>query len=187
MLFQRQPRRLGSLGHDQGGFDIEVDLPNGDTVALQCKRVETFGPAEARKAIDYATRRANRAILVLSRVASPLTADVIRAAPGWELWDKDDISRLVRTELPVEQQIRLVDIYFKGQRLALLGLDEAGPWFTAEEFFVPFEGAGKPFTHSWGLVSRIDETERLISFLDAPDRILLLSAAGRDGQVQIAA
>ena len=48
-----------------------------------------------------------------------------------------DISLRIR-ELPKHEQIKLVDIFFKGQRFPLLGEMEPGPWQTTNEFFAAF-------------------------------------------------
>jgi transcriptional regulator with XRE-family HTH domain len=178
-------RRLGAQGHAQGGLDIETTFPDGRVFGFQCKRVQQFGPGEVRKAAAYVTRPSNKTILVLSRVASPQTADAVREHKNWELWDRDDLSRLVRTELPIEQQVRLVDIYFKGQRRALLGIDEAGPWLTGDEFFIPFEGRDKPFSHAWPLVAREAEMVAIVEFSESADTVLILSAPAGMGKSKL--
>ena len=109
-------RRAGGTGHAQDGNDVEVVLPDGTTIDIQCKRVAQFGPADVHKVLTKYTRSATRRILALSRVASPDTAAAVQASAGWELWDKDDLSAKFRT-LPSEIQVRLVDTYFQGERL----------------------------------------------------------------------
>lgn len=178
-------RRLGSQGHEQGGLDIEATTADGKVAGFQCKRSQHFGPSDVRNAVKAVSRKCDTYTLILSRVASPQAADAIKAFPGWDIWDKDDLSRLFRTELTNDQKGRVVDIYFKGQRRALAGLDEPGPWLTAEEFFMPFEGRDKPFTHAWGLIARIDEVRALVDFARSKETVLLLSAAGGMGKSKL--
>ncbi|MFP1132873.1 helix-turn-helix domain-containing protein [Asticcacaulis sp. W401b] len=177
-------RRLGEQGHDQGGLDIEMRDQTGVT-GFQCKRAQQFGPKDVARMVDHVSRPVDRAVLVLSRVASPQTADAVREYPKWDLWDKDHLSRLVRTELPVEKQVRLVDIYFKGRRRALLGLDETGPWMTADEFFRPFSGNDKALSHDWSLIARDEEIDELLAFARSADRALIVSAAGGMGKSKL--
>lgn len=120
-------RVQGSRGHKQEGTDIAARFPDGRKWSFQCKRVERFGKAEIDKAIGYHSVDAERAFLVLSRIASPAAVEAVEAHPGWTLWDKQDLTRKVRS-LPVATQERLADIYFRGQRMALLGRSEPGPW-----------------------------------------------------------
>ncbi len=178
-------RRLGSQGHDQGGLDIEATTADGKVAGFQCKRAIQFGPAEVRNVVESVSRKCDTYTLILSRVVSPQAADAIKRFPGWEIWDKDDLSRLFRTELSDDQKGRLIDIYFKGQRRALAGLDEAGPWLSVEEFFRPFEGRDKPFSHAWGLIARIQEVQALVDFARSAETVLLLSAPGGMGKSKL--
>jgi transcriptional regulator with XRE-family HTH domain len=178
-------RRAGGAGHTQGGFDVEVVFSDGRRIGFQCKRVQRFGPAEVEAAIAAFSMANYEKVLVLSRVASPQTAEAVRSHPGWHLWDKDDLSRQVRG-LPMEVQERLVDIYFRGQRQALLGRSESGPWLTTEEFFRPFDGPDLPLSHSWNLLGREGETAELLAALDRPGvRMVMLVAPGGMGKSRL--
>lgn len=178
-------RRLGSQGHDQDGLDIISTTSEGKVAGFQCKRASQFGPTDVRNVVRAVSRECDTYTLILSRVVSPQAADAIKEFPRWEIWDKDDLSRIFRTELNNDQKGRLVDIYFKGQRRALAGLDEAGPWLTAEEFFLPFEGRDKPFTHGWGLVARTNEVKAVVDFARSAQPVLFLSAAGGMGKSKL--
>jgi len=158
-------RVQGSRGHKQGGTDVVAQFPDGRVWSFQCKRVERFGKAEVDKAIAYHSVDAECAFLVLSKIASPAVAGAVQAHSGWTLWDKQDLTRKIRS-LPIETQERLVDIYFRGQRMALLGRSEPGPWLTAEAYFAPFKGRAAVFSHDWSLVGRDDEIAALINGLE---------------------
>lgn len=178
----RTTRVQGRRGHDQGGWDV-LTVGDGETIGVQCKQVQRFGPAEARRAIDEIDRPTDRSILALSRVVSPATAEVLREA-GWEVWDQDDLSRKVR-QLPGELQDNLVDIFFRGQRLALLGRDNPGPWVRVDRFFAPFTHEGDPFTHNWDLVGRGADLEALIDGLESDQPVVVVSGPGGMGKSRL--
>ena len=104
---------------------------------------------------------------------------------GWTLWDKQDLTRKIRS-LPIETQERLVDIYFRGQRMALLGRSEPGPWLTLEDYFAPFKGRGAVFSHDWSLVGREGEIVALVEALGRDDMpFALLVGPGGFGKTRI--
>jgi transcriptional regulator with XRE-family HTH domain len=175
----------GGQGHTQEGVDIDVTFPDGTCHAFQCKRVDQFGPAKVDKAVAEHTRNATRKTILLSRVASPKAREAARAHPGWDIWDKEDISRRVR-DLPKEQQARLVDIFFPGQHFALLGDAAEGRWQTIEEFFAPYMAGRGAFSHDWQLVGRTGELAALLGKLeDDQIQVLLLTGTGGVGKSRI--
>ena len=177
-------RRAGSSGHKQDGLDVLAVLPDGRRLGFQCKRAAKFGPAEVKRAVKAYTAEADEKVLVLSRVASPQTAEAVSRAHGWSLWDSDDLSRIVRG-LPMHDQEQLVDLYWPGQRQALLGRAEPGPWLSAEDFFRPYDGREKPFSHSWGLYGRELEQDQLLQAIAAPGPLTLLVAPGGMGKSRL--
>jgi len=179
-----QTRRRGASGHQQDGLDIDAVLADRRQIGIQCKRREQFGPAEFRStAAKVESAELDMKILVLSRPASPQLARVVQNTPKWTLWDKDDISRRIRRELSIEDQMRLVDIYFPGQRSALLNRDEPGPWRTIEEFFLPFNLRESPLSHAWSLTGRRDEIDAVVLGLNqAVAPVVFLSGPGGFGK-----
>jgi transcriptional regulator with XRE-family HTH domain len=179
----REIRRAGKTGHTQGGIDLLVVQADGTRLTFQCKRVARFGPADALAAMRAQTEPATRKFLVLSRVASPQTAAAVRAFEDWELWDSEDINRLVRQRLSRDEQMRLVDTYFANQRFALLGVPAPGPWQTPDEFFAPFHGKLATFSHNWSLVGRTTVVDDIVRGLSQEDgRGVLLVAPGGVGK-----
>ncbi len=179
-------RRAGTSGHTQDGLDIRVDTADGQVLSFQCKRVKQFGPGDARDAIEAHIALADRKHIVLSRVASPQTANLIRSTPGWNILDRNDLSRIVRMDLTEDQQDRLVDIFFAGQRLALLGRTEASPWMTSAEFFAPFEGKDVALSHSWLLTGRDAELAAFgQAIADDKKKIIILVAPGGAGKSRL--
>lgn len=179
-----QVRIEGSRGHDQSGIDIRVTFDDDREWVVQCKQVERFGPEKVQKAVDAVEVQAERKVLALSRVATPKAAAVLRAHPGWQLWDKDDLSRMIRA-LPGVDQDRIVDTYFPGQRMALLGRRESGPWLTAAQFFAPFVKPGVYFNHEWTLQGREEPLAALLSAIEDRAPVTLLVAAGGMGKSRL--
>jgi transcriptional regulator with XRE-family HTH domain len=182
----RDIRRAGKTGHSQSGVDLLAVLPDGRRYVFQCKRVTRFGPADVHKAVRAQTQPAERNHLVLSRVASPQTAEALRAFPDWTLWDKEDIGRLIRNDLAPVDRCKLVDKYFPGQRYALLGQPDPGPWQTPNEFFAPFAGTDATFSHGWELVGRAREVNAVLDALTGEvNRIVMLLGAGGAGKSRV--
>jgi transcriptional regulator with XRE-family HTH domain len=170
----------GKAGHKQYGVDIEVLWPDGRVWTFQCKREQQFGPANVARAIAVHTRPADMKVILLSRVASPEARAEGRGHSDWDIWDQEDISRLIRSSLSKAQQLDLVDTFFRGQRLALLGETEAGPWQSTDRFFAPFLAEGRVFNHRWKLVGRDEELAKLAEALSDSDCIVatLVGKAG---------
>lgn len=178
--------RVGSRGHDQEGTDVEVALQDGSVESYQCKRHSVFGPEKVAKAVAEHTWKADRKFIVLARTASPQARKEIKKYSGWDIWDVQDISTTIRTKLSVEAQCRLVDTFFKGQRLALIGQDEIGPWQTVEEFFAPFQKSESAFNHQWSLVGRSNSLDTLTDALLKGDKsVITLTGSGGLGKSRL--
>lgn len=178
--------RAGGQGHTQAGIDVTAVLVDGRRkFTFQCKQAAAFGPKKVKLAIEADITASDQKFLVLSRVASPDARAVVEATSGWTLWDRDDLSRKIR-QLPLEDQRRLVRIYFAGQYEALLGLPAAGHWETVDEFFSPFLAGDKLFTHAWNLVGREQLVESISAALASKKvDIILLAGAGGNGKTRI--
>lgn len=177
--------RAGSSGHKQDGLDIEVQHPDKTISTFQCKRVAEFGPAKVAEAIKVHTKVADKKFILLTRVASPNARAALVAHSDWDLWDKEDISLKIRS-LPKDEQIKLVDTFFRGQRLALLGETEQGPWLMLDDFFAPFMSKDSAFNHHWSLIGRVSELEELNSALNNHEVIVsLLTGAGGTGKSRL--
>ncbi len=178
-----QPRggtvqRYGGTGHKQHGIDIFATGPFG-THSFQCKRVNEFGPQKVHTAVAEQTYVADLKVLLLSSVASPSSRDAMATHAGWELWDREDITRRLH-DLPLVDRLDLVDRYFSGQRLDLLGIDEAGPIQSPEDFFKPFLVSDRFFNHSWALVGRNEEVSQVVGCVQ-DDSVVLTCLVGPPG------
>jgi transcriptional regulator with XRE-family HTH domain len=176
---------VGGQGHTQEGADIWVTFPDGTRHSFQCKRVVRFGPAKLREAVATHTAQAAKKIILLARIASPKTREAVQLHAGWAIWDKEDISRRVR-ELPKDEQVKLVDIFFPKQRFALLGHSAGGRWQTAEEFYAPYMAGYGAFSHDWPLIGRSEELRALRRKVeDDKVKVVLLTANGGGGKSRL--
>lgn len=177
--------RAGGTGHKQDGIDVAAEWDDGRRHTFQCKRVSEFGPAKIEKAVAADTTKAEQKFLVLSRVASPQARTALAKHPNWELWDSDDISRMLR-QLPQEELRRLVRIYFVGQEVQLLGTTRESPWQKADEFFAPFARADGLFTHAWQLVGRESLISGILARLDdGRTGVVVVTGAGGSGKSRL--
>ncbi|HZY18876.1 MAG TPA: helix-turn-helix domain-containing protein [Ramlibacter sp.] len=170
--------RYGASGHDQRGIDILVEFP-AKVYVFQCKRVEEFGAQKVHSAVAEQKYPAALSVLLLSNVASPKARDAITLHKDWQLWDREDISRRFR-ELPMVERTDLVDIYFPGKRLQLLGVPEDGPLLTVERFFKPLLKPGGFFSQDWDLVGRDGELQEVLSALQ-DDQVRVCVVVGAPG------
>lgn len=178
--------RAGGQGHTQDGLDVDVLFSDGTYFTFQCKRVDDFGPKKVHTAVSKHTREATKKYLLLTRIASPQARQAICGHDGWDIWDREDVSRIIRQYLSKDQQIRLVDTFFRGQRLALLGETEAGPWQTTTQFFEAFTDEQKIFSHQWHLVGRDNEIEEIVNNLLNPViRAIFLTGSGGSGKSRV--
>jgi len=175
----------GGTGHKQDGLDIEAVMQDRTINTYQCKRHKEFGAAKVEAAVKAHVHRADKKILLLTRIASPQARNAVANHLDWELWDKEDVAKRVR-QLPKSEQIRLVDIFFPGQRLALLGEVEAGPWMSVEDFFSVFLRKEHAFNHLWPLVGRNEELANLSRCIhDKNTLVTLLTGSGGAGKSRL--
>ncbi|EJN16296.1 Helix-turn-helix protein [Bradyrhizobium sp. YR681] len=185
MYPEARVEHAGGQGHTQDGLDVTANFPDGTTFSFQCKRVDQFGPQKVRDAVAKHTAAAAKKVLLLTKIASPQDRAVIKSHPDWEIWDREDISYKIR-QFPIADQVRLVDIFFRGQRFALLGVNEAGPWETSDEFFAAFNNAEGVFNHVWNLVGRRGDLDALKQALSEPSvSAVLLIGTGGSGKSRV--
>jgi transcriptional regulator with XRE-family HTH domain len=170
--------RYGGTGHKQHGIDIFATGPFG-THSFQCKRVNEFGAQKVHTAVAEQTFAADLKVLLLSSVASPSSRDAVAAHAGWELWDREDMTRRLH-DLPLLDRLDLVDRYFSGQRLDLLGIDEPGPIQSPEDFFKPFLVSDRFFNHTWELVGRDEEVSQVVDCVQ-DESVVLTCLVGAPG------
>lgn len=175
-----QVHPYGTQGHTQLGIDIDVVHADGTRTTYQCKRHASFGPRKVAAAVAAQTIPADRKVILLSSSASPQAREEIKKHAGWQLWDREDISRRARLELSKRAQIQLVDIFFVGQRMALLGEPELSPWQTPEQFFAGQTEPARGFSHGWTLQGREKELDTLTTFATgaAPSALMLVGNGG---------
>lgn len=178
--------RFGGPGEKQHGIDVLAAGDDGRNVATaQCKRHVRFGAAAVAEAVAAVTISAPRHYLFLSRqTASPGARSEIGKYPAWRLLDGEDISRFIRSSLPLDQAVRLVDTYFPGQREPFLGVQRPGPWLTAEDAFGL--NASHIYTHDWELVGRADVLrETAMGLYEKTGNLIALSGRGGIGKTRL--
>lgn len=168
--------RYGGPGQKQHGIDIVVTGPLG-THTFQCKRVDEFGAQKVHTVVAEQTYPADLKVLLLSNVASPKARDAMAAHKGWELWDREDLTRRLH-ELSFDDRIDLVDIYFNGKRQDLLGVEEAGPFQSSDDFFKPFLVPDRFFNHTWQVVGRDEEVAQVLEHVGDPSVVLTCLSGG---------
>ena len=175
-----QVHPYGTQGHTQFGIDIDVVHADGTRTTYQCKRHASFGPKKVAATVAAQTTPADRKVILLSSSASPQAREEIKKHAGWQLWDREDISRRARLELAKRAQIQLVDTFFVGQRMALLGEPELSPWQTPEQFFAGQTEPARGFSHGWTLQGREKELDALVTFATsaAPSVVMLVGNGG---------
>lgn len=152
----------GGAGHKQDGIDIKIDHPDGAVHTYQCKRETEFGPQKVKEAIEYQTVAAEKKYILLARIASPQARQEASRHDGWNILDQEDLSRMVRN-LSKQDQKCLVDIYFPGQRMALLCEPEPGIWRDSATHFAPLMNPSTPLNHTLSLIGRHNEERRLFN------------------------
>ena len=172
--------RVGGQGHAQGGADILVRTSDGLHL-FQCKRLKRFGVAQMRAAAQAAAATAaERRVLVLSRVASQDARDEAGSV-GWDIWDHDDIVRMLQQELSSESARRVLKVFFPGWEEDFLGIRGAGPWALADEFFAG-QSEESPFSHAYALIGREEEVEKVLEWARGDRPFFLLTGAGGVGK-----
>lgn len=175
-----QVSRYGGQGHKQNGIDVLAREGSRHRATFQCKRRAQFGPEEVKKAVAEVNLEAEAHYLVLSRrSASPKARAEMAKFPDWELWDANDLSRIIHTRLDLGQGTELVDTFFPGHREAFLGVAEPGPWLTTADFFRN-RGSGQIYTQDWELVGRADLLDAIVANVFDPTRPVL-HVTGRGG------
>lgn len=181
-----QVHPYGTQGHTQLGIDIDAVHANGTRTTYQCKRHASFGPKKVATTVSAQTTPADRKVILLSSSASPQAREEIKKHAGWQLWDREDISRRARLELAKRAQIQLVDTFFVGQRMALLGEPELSPWQTPEQFFAGQTEPARGFSHGWRLQGREKELDALVTFAtSATPSVVMLVGNGGTGKSRL--
>lgn len=97
----------GVQGDPQHGIDLVATTDTGETIAHQCRRVQTFNPGDLKDIVANATFEASRYYALLACRATAGVRDEEKKHPRWTDWDVDDISAMVRA-LPQETARRIV-------------------------------------------------------------------------------
>ena len=173
--------RVGGQGHAQQGADILVRTPDGIHL-FQCKRAQRFGPGQMKAAAAAASAAtAEKRVLVLSRVASPAARSTAERL-GWDIWDHDDIVRMLQQELSPESARRVLEVFFPWWKEEFLGIRGGSPWELPDEFFAGQTQKSAFFSHSYKLVGRKDEVAKVLEWARGDRPFFLLTGAAGVGK-----
>jgi len=167
-------------GNSQEGIDLFADMQIGQRWAFQNKRWKQFGPQDVENAVGATTYKAEKYILLLSREATTGVREKVATYPGWDIWDRCDLSNKVR-QLPLEAARRFVDDHFgPWWRRAFLGLDAIAAFLAPNDFFRELLDTGRLFHHSFDLIGREGRLASLVEHA-RPSRIRVTILPGRGG------
>ncbi|WP_370105028.1 restriction endonuclease [Streptacidiphilus sp. BW17] len=184
--------RIGKTGHTQDGYDVHVKSSGALVVGVQCKREAQFGPRKVADAVDEVRKAATKdgaepvgaSVIALSRIASPDARKEMRKHPGWELWDRNDLSRKVR-ELSLDRAVPIVRRFFPLMLTDFLGVVRPGPWLDNRQYIDRWY-ADKIYTHRWRLVGSSDAVDILAGFAArSQGGIRLLTGLGGSGKTKV--
>ena len=172
--------RVGDQGHAQQGADILVRTPDGLRL-FQCKRVQRFGPSQMKAVAEAAEGAiAGKRVLVLSRVASPAARSTAESL-GWDIWDHDDIVRMLQQEISPQSAGTVLDNFFPGWREDFLGIRGRGPWARPDAFFAG-QREESPFSHAHELIGREAQITTVLEWAQSERPFFLLSGAAGVGK-----
>ena len=127
-----------------------------------------------------AATMAEKRVLVLSRVASRATRSAAECL-GWNIWDHDDIVRMLQLELSADASRRVLEVFFPGWKEDFLGIRGGGPWALPEEFFAG-QREDSPFSHSHELVGRENEVAKVLDWARGDRPFFLLTGPAGVGK-----
>lgn len=161
--------RYGGSGDAQDGIDLLVMIDGVRSATGQCKRRVQFGPQDVRDAIVAILDPAPKNYLFLARnTATAAARGAVDGLATWELWDGEDLSRYVRTQMSPDERIGFVETYFPNHRESFLGVTRPSPWLSIAQFYAATSGPAT-FTHSWHLAGRRNELAELEGALRVGD------------------
>jgi hypothetical protein len=104
--------RWGVPGDKQDGIDLLGRYSDDVTAAWQCKHLRTLTPGQVRKAVGELTfEGATEVYLVYADIAKAAARNEIHQHEGWRLWDRRDLSAMLRA-LPVQTQRDILDEFW---------------------------------------------------------------------------
>ncbi|KQU68981.1 hypothetical protein ASC58_10065 [Phycicoccus sp. Root101] len=107
--------RWGVPGDKQDGIDLLGRYSDNVTAAWQCKHLRTLTAAKVRKAVDELTfDGAAEVYLVYADLAKAAARNEIRNHESWRLWDRRDLTAMLRG-LPIQNQRDLLDEFWGGE------------------------------------------------------------------------
>lgn len=178
--------KYGVKGSKQRGIDMFVDKQDGKHITYQSKEYQSFTKANAGKAIEDTTYKADSYTILVSSLVGTGVRDVCRNNQKWDVLDADDICRKIKSGLSPENQRRLVVNHF-GHRWAekFLGLKSVSPFVSPEYYFERLINKNDLFNQAWDLVGRDEIIKKLDDFVESNKAVFILEGIGGIGKTKI--
>lgn len=174
-------------GSNQRGADIRATIEGGQVWMIQCKRVEDFGPADAKEVVrrlESDSPNAHRYVLAITKPLSLAAKE--RFGPKWTIWDADRLTGLVRHLESKPMAMGLIRQYFGDQEVRRLL-----PWTLGlrvdwgEYFRESLEGDG-PVHHRLPFIPTGRALEDLLAFArEGGGRAQVLVGGGGQGKSRL--
>lgn len=126
--------RWGVPGDKQDGIDLFGRYSDDVPAAWQCKHLRRLTPAAVRKAIGELTfEGAAEVYLVYADIAGAAARSEIKQHEGWRLWDRRDLTAMLRA-LPLQTQRDILDEFW-GSPTRRHFIESPGDTFVSLETF----------------------------------------------------
>jgi hypothetical protein len=182
----RRADKYGLEGERQEGIDIEVELDDGRTRSIQCRRRKRFPVSSAEKLVRETVYKADEHEVWVTCKTGTAVSKFFRRRKKWQLRDAEHISQLVRG-LPRESGRRIVeDAFGTAVRRAFLGPEGPIAFASPTDYFAPLDAEDRAVRHDLQLVGRRSELKEVVSgVLDAATRVVLVSGRGGIGKTRL--
>ncbi len=182
-------RQLGGR-RSQRGIDIRAKTDRGEEWLFQCKRVQSFREADARKVVSEAETgfpRADHYVLVVTCGLSTPVLDILNRAKWLHPWDSSRLTTETQKLEPMENGMNLVRRFFHRddwvKRLFRWGDQPLLSW---QEFFKDDLLPGRVFHHQAPIIAREHALTRLLAFArEGAGRAFVFSGAGGQGKSRL--
>jgi len=176
--------RWGVPGDKQDGIDLYGRFSDGVPAAWQCKHLQALTRGKVREAVEELTfEGAEEIYLVYAYVAKAAARNEIKEHPGWRLWDRRDLTTMLRI-LPIQAQRDVLDEFW-GPDVRRLFVGSPDDAFVSFESFTKMRLNPETVMNDLGpLAGRTDELDAMRASLDreSADYRPIVAVAGPGGR-----
>ncbi len=173
-------------GMAQEGIDLRLHMDSGAQWVVQCKRVKSFRPGDAKEAVKKAQGyQAQHFFLFVACDTSVRVQKFIDNQTNWTLWNLDRICAEVRRQIAPDRLSRLLH-FLPAEQVREFVPWTSGALISPEKFFVRTLGEDKTFRHDWRLEGRVGDLAALDTFVKSGEkRVFVLLSKGGDGKSRL--